>query len=406
MKALSITILLIYPILFAFSQEPNDTIATEQDTIGQIQYSFGQHGVEIMLSELWNPIQHSKDRWELLYGCSGTEKCPNIQVSFHLLDSLTDFDGMIDYVIGAQKKQYTGLDYTKSTMMINDIEFKIVDFQIRYAGYFWGQTVTLFETNKEWVNFVFTGDKNIKQAASNYVEARSRFMNILQSLKIVESEETATGPTSIMQLSKCNDTTSYLSTEMDSLKCYVKLTGKIFQDPEVQVVDFNKEIVRRQGGVVKLDNMVLRSDLERLETWINEKSVDVNEKSLLLELTRYWAAQGYYQVKPEESDYITWSIPVELTDSLRAAFIWYPVEDSGNRNRILRQLKNDKINNPPAILGNLAVSTIVDKHIFTIHAAHRSKQSIAEVIDLLSILIRSMEYSYNPIDYDLCETIQ
>ncbi len=386
MKTTSVIMLLVLSVLFAFGQEPNEV----QDSTGQMQYSFGQHGIEITLDELWNPIQHSMDRWELLYGCSGTEKCPNIQVNFYLLDSLTDFDGIIDYVIGAHEKQYSDLVYTKSTVMINDIEFKIVDFHIRYVGNSFGQTVILFETNKEWVNFVFTGDfhKNRKQAVSAYTEERSRFMSILQSLKIVETEATATGPTSTMQLSKCNDTTSYISIQMDSLNCYVKLKGA------VQLFE----------GFACLEEECVKSVLANKEPFLPEEERMDSDTIALNDFISNVAGLIYYRHYPGAANHNYYSIPLGLEYH---ALLWYPVDSSPIKmKRIIKQMKSGKIEHPPAINGQIYVSTLVDNYVFSISAIYNPDRSINEIKDLLSVLLRSMKYTYDQVDSNsLCESV-
>ena len=376
MKTTPIAFFLLLSFYFAYAQDKEEGL----------HYSLGMHGVDLTLNEQWNLTQKSKDYFELLYGCSGSQNCANIQIAFQGMDNWAGTDQVVAYVISEQKLNYPGLVYTQSQKKINDIEFEIIDFLIRVNGRFLGQTLVLFETNNEMATFTFTGElqKDNKQAPANYARERIRFMNILQSLKVAESEATPE-PTKKMLLINCNNTIKLLITQKDSFQCSVKLYGKVFQETD---------------EVVVMDKTVLRSFLAYKEPFLPEEDGTNSDNLAMYNFINTLSAQFYYAANPRKSKNYYYTLPLELP-SERQAILWYAADYSPKK---LKQMKSGKIKYPPVILGNIFVSLIVDDYIYSIQVFQGQDQSIEEIKELLSELIKTIEYTKGSFDYNiLCE---
>ena len=361
-----------------------------QETLTGSTYSFGTHGIEITIYDPWNFVQENEDWFEILYDCSVDEKCANIQVSFCYEEIGGTINENHEKVIKEYKRVFPDLVYTKDSKNINDFDFHIIDLYAVRQGYFFAQTLATAKTNYEIINFCYTTKKlkfYTKKNMETYIVEKNRLIDVLNTIKVSETQK-ANEIQSNMVLFNCDDHTTNLLVQKDSLKCCVKLPGNAS--------------LRIDGEFVKFDNILVKLFLLSTELIISDNQ-DFNSDEAIL--TRFMNAMSsliyYYSVAPQskKKNYF-YLLPIDSSIH-KSAFIWYPYFIT--KKEWKKIIKSDQGNIPYEVSKYAEVyfvSLLIDDYIFSFQIHPENNQSFNEAKSLLLEIVNSLKYTFNTLGID------
>lgn len=367
-----------------------------QDSSTKSTYTFGDHGIEITLDAPWNVVQQTKDWYELLFGCSGTEKCANIQVNFWQKDIGGAIEENIENLIKEYKSSYNNFKYVKSIKMINDLQFLIVDLYAINNGLFLGQTVALANTKYEILDLTYTTNElrfHTKKAIEKYNEERNQFLDILSTIKSIDNE-IEPKRSSDMTLLSCDDLNNILITHKDSLYCFIQLSGQAS--------------IRPDGEIIMINTNFLRSFLGYKEPFFCEDSSDNSDKAILYKFMGGMTNAIYLELGFQNSNMSKFYFATPI-DSLnqQKGFIWYPLYISEkDLMKIGKAKPGSKYLQFERYAKIVFASKIVGDFIYSIQIFTNEGQSLNEIKYLLTDMIESLQYAYDTFEpQDLCPEI-
>jgi hypothetical protein len=224
-----------------------------------------------------------------------------------------------------------------------------------------------------------------------YNEERNQFFDVLSTINLVEPKPVANNnPDPDIILINCNDSTSLLVTQRDSLKCYVSLKGNVFQSSDVRVV--------------VLDGIKLIPFFANKEPFIPKDSLLRSDKAILYNFLNTYSSVSYGKCYPKKGSKFYFNIiPLDSTEEGQA-LIWFVCKLTKKEFKKKEEMDSKGIHIQPLPINRIIfVSLIIDDFIYSLAVAYRDDQSFNEVKNLISEIIKSLSYTYDTLEpYDMC----